>query len=457
MMSKRSSDELDDFEFIDYEEPVRRTQKKKSGTKKGKKKRKRSILEKLVIAAESVVAILFACVIVVYATPNMTEKLVNSPFGKYFAGFIVDKEGYQKIFDSNYSKDDITTNDELDMSILDGYMNIALLGLDNGSAKERTEGGDSCDCIMILSINKETSDVKLCSIYRDTYLRIINGNGSIRQIGYQGNTTNYYKVNATYGTNGVAGENIGGAAAVVNTLNTNLDLNIQDYVMVNFNGIATIIDMLGGIEVNLTREEMDYVNGYLTETRKITGIKADDLDEYGENIHLNGLQATAYSRIRYTPIYFEDGTSLNWDYGRAARQRSVIMKMVAKAKDAGVDAVLKMCDEIFQSESDIFKTSIPYEDAIKLIPIVLNFSFGDTAAFPFTLTTSGDLGITVAGGSSVIPCGLDYNVIQLHKYLFPEEIYSPSDTVVDISEEIYKKTGAETVRIEDYAGDNTLE
>lgn len=439
--------DIEDFEFIDYDNQTETAKKGKTPPKK-RKKRKRSIWEKLMIFAESVIALLFAAVIIMYATPNMTSKILNSSwgqaflnssFGQKFMSSMMDEEGYQNVYDSDFSKENIKTNDELDLSILDDYMNIALFGLDNGSEKDRIEGGDSCDCIMILSINKETSDVKILSVYRDTYLKIINADGGFR---------NFYKVNSSYGGSK------GGAEAIINTLNTNLDLNIKDYVMVNFNGIATIIDLLGGIEVNITEEEMFYINGYLTETREVTGIDSPDVTTYGENIHLNGLQATAYSRIRYTQIYLEDGTTLNNDFGRAARQRNVITKMVAKAKSAGIENVMKMCDEIFQAEENIFKTSIPYDDVVKLIPVVLNFSFGETAAFPFTLTTTSELGISLPCGDTVIASGLDYNVIQLHKFLFPEENYSPSSTVSDISEDIYYETGAKTVRIEDYTGES---
>ena len=438
-MSKTNN--MDDFEFIDYNNNENTNTHK---GKRSKKKKKRGFFQKLVITIEAMVALLFALVIVLYATPNMTSKILNSTWGQKFlkssigqsfmAG-MVDKEGYDNVFDSNFVKEDIKTNEELDLSILDDNMNIALFGLDNGTAKDRIEGGDSCDCIMILSIHKETSDVKILSIYRDTYLKIINNDGSFR---------NFYKINSSYGGSK------GGAGAIVNTLNKNLDLNIQDYVMVNFNGIAEIIDLLGGIEVNITEEEMFYINGYLTETREITGMDSPDVTTFGENIHLNGLQATAYSRIRYTKFYNEDGTSINNEYGRAARQWNVITKMVGKAKS--VQNVMKMCDEIFKSDEEIFKTSIPYQDVIKLIPIILNFSFGETAAFPFTLTTNTELGVYLPSGDTVIASGLDYNVIQLHKFLFPEERYTPSSTVSDISQDIYNETGAKTVRLEDYAG-----
>lgn len=440
--------DLDDFEFIEYDDEKQEPKTRKKGKKKkNMSKGRRSVAQKLVITFESIIAILFAAVIVFYATPNSTSRLLNtwvgqqfikSSWGQQFMAGMVDKDGYQNIYDQDYNQDQIQTNDEIDLSILDNYMNIALFGLDNGSELDRPTGGS--DCIMILSIHKETSAVKILSIYRDTYMKIIGADGKTDKV-YP-----YFKVNYAY--------NAGGAQAAVNTLNANLDLNIKDYVAVNFNGLAEIIDLLGGIEVNLTEEEMVYVNGYLTETRKVTGMHSPDLTQWGDNIHLDGLQATAYSRIRYTPIYLEDGTSLNNDYGRAARQRNVITKMVAKAKEAGLQNVLAMCDEIFQSEEKIFKTSIPYDDVMKLVPVILNFSFGETSSFPYTLETTDDMHITLDSGSTVVAAGFSYNVTQLHKFLFPEEEYTPSDTVETISEAIRKETGLKTIRIEDYTGQN---
>lgn len=440
--------DLDDFEFIEYDGEEQEPKTRKKGKKKkNMSKGRRSVAQKLMITFESIIAILFAGVIVLYAMPNSTSRLLNtwvgqqfikSSWGQQFMAGMVDKDGYQNIYDQDYNQDQIQTNDEIDLSILDNYMNIALFGLDNGSELDRPTGGS--DCIMILSIHKETSAVKILSIYRDTYMKIIGADGKTDKV-YP-----YFKVNYAY--------NAGGAQAAVNTLNANLDLNIKDYVAVNFNGLAEIIDLLGGIEVNLTEEEMVYVNGYLTETRKVTGMHSPDLTQWGDNIHLDGLQATAYSRIRYTPIYLEDGTSLNNDYGRAARQRNVITKMVAKAKEAGLQNVLAMCDEIFQSEEKIFKTSIPYDDVMKLVPVILNFSFGETSSFPYTLETTDDMHITLDSGSTVVAAGFSYNVTQLHKFLFPEEEYTPSDTVETISEAIRKETGLKTIRIEDYAGQN---
>lgn len=248
-----SRNSIDDFEIIDYDDETDvRKPKKTTNTKK--KKKKRSFLGKLVIFSESVIAIVFACVIVMYATPNMTSKILNSTWGQVFLKSawgqkfmtsMVDEEGYQNIYDDKFDSDNVQINQELDLSILDDYMNIALFGLDNGSELDRPTGGS--DCIMILSIHKASSDVKIVSIYRDTYMRIYDEKGKIDTV-YP-----YFKINYAY--------NAGGAQGAINTLNANLDLNIKDYVAVNFNGLANIIDLLGGIEVNLTEEEMIYVNG----------------------------------------------------------------------------------------------------------------------------------------------------------------------------------------------------
>lgn len=156
--------DLDDFEFIEYDDEEQKPKTRKRGKKKkNMSKGRRSVAQKLMITLESIIAILFAGVIVLYAMPNSTSWLLNSNLGQWFiksswgqqfmAG-MVDKDGYQNIYDQDYNQDQIQTNDEIDLSILDNYMNIALFGLDNGSELDRPTGGS--DCIMILSIHKET-------------------------------------------------------------------------------------------------------------------------------------------------------------------------------------------------------------------------------------------------------------------------------------------------------------
>ena len=133
-------------------------------------------------------------------------------------------------------------------------------------------------------------------------------------------------------------------------LNTNLDLDIQDYVTVNFSGLTEIIDALGGIDVTITEDERFYINGYLVETRKVTGMDAPDVNESG-TVHLSGLQATAYCRIRYTSYFDEEGNEYKDDLGRTARQRAVLSKLVDKAKAAGSDKIIKIAKRILNSNT----------------------------------------------------------------------------------------------------------
>ena len=243
--------------------------------------------------------------------PNAKSMLLGTPFGKFLTKTTISEEKFQNVYDDGFKREEIVKNDELDTSILDKYLNIALFGLDS---RDQSLDQTNSDTIMIVSIDRDSKEVKLVSVYRDSYQKIYGKNGS-----------RYNKINSAYAS--------GGAETAINTLNQNFDLDIQDYVAVNFNGIATIIDLLGGIDVNITEEERFYINGYLTETRKITGLDASDVYESGY-VHLNGLQATAYCRIRYTAVYMEDGTVYNNDFGRTARQRIVLTQVIQKAKNA---------------------------------------------------------------------------------------------------------------------------
>ena len=186
---------------------------------------------------------------------------------------------------------------------------------------------------MIVSINNKTHDVNLVSVYRDSLLRMTTSDGDI----------DYEKANSAFFRNGVEG--------ALNMLNNNFDLDITEYALVNFQGLAKIIDALGGVDITITDEEAFYISGYLTETRIITGMDAPDVEESG-NVHLSGLQATAYCRIRYSPFTAADGTVYHNDYGRTARQRLILTKILEKAQSAGVNQLLKVADTCLLYTSD---------------------------------------------------------------------------------------------------------
>lgn len=192
------------------------------------------------------------------------------------------------------------------------YLNIALLGVDT-----RVIGnydGTRADSIMILSIDRETKAVKLASVARDTYANI-EGYGMD-------------KINHAYA--------YGGPNLMVKTLNQNFNLAITDYVVVNFFGIAEIIDRLGGVELEVDVDEIQYINPYIDEVSSIKGVTPEHITTPG-TYNLNGVQAVAYSRIRYT-----DGG----DFKRTERQREVLLKLAEKSSSVKITDVIPIINQL---------------------------------------------------------------------------------------------------------------
>src|SRR5574344_1439724 len=240
------------------------------------------IWKKIVIGIESVFILMYVMLTVLFVWYQVDRNgfiatCSKNPLVRMYLNYTT-KDDYEKnVQDKDYDKDKVVQNEGLSDSI-ETYRNIALFGIDSrGSEFDDSTHSDS---IIIVSINNKTGDVKMASIYRDTMLKITDGSGNV----------SYTKANAGFFK--------GGPECAVSMLNSNLDLNITDYAVVNFTGLTKIIDALGGIDVDLSNEEQVYVNGYLTETREITGLQAPDVPHAGE-VHLSGLQATAYCRIRY--------------------------------------------------------------------------------------------------------------------------------------------------------------
>lgn len=304
--------------------------------------------------------------------------------------------------DTSFSLEDITINEgisEESQEIMDNYTTIALFGLDNRSNGNLSKGNS--DVIMLASINNDTHEVKLVSVYRDSYLDV-------------GNDT-YRKCNAAYAN--------GGPEQAISMLNTNLDLNITDYVTVDFNAVVECVDLLGGVEVTVTDEEAVLMYGYMDEINKLTKHKSKYLPGAG-TYNMDGVQACAFARIRYTA---------GDDYKRAERQRTVLAAMVEKAQHSDLKTINRLIDQVF---GDI-KTSYSNTDLIALAAQVFNYKFGETAGFPFEKNT-----ITLGSkGSVVVPCDLASNVTQLHVFLYGDEGYVPTDTVKSNSEKIISDTG----------------
>ena len=293
-----------------------------------------------------------------------------------------------------------------------GYESIALFGLDNRSTGN-FESGNS-DAIIVASINKDTGEIKMASIYRDTYLDIEDNK--------------FRKANAAYAN--------GGPKKAIEMLNKNLDLDITDYVSVDFSALVNAIDLLGGIELDITEEEASWMNGdgsegsgYISSVAEISG-KSSSWVSSGTGVHVDGVQATAYTRIRYTE---------GWDYKRTERQRVVISKMFEKAKQSDLLTLNKLLDELLPDIS----TSLSLTELLALAKDAGKYSLGENAGFPFEKDSRdiGNLSSMVVPMDTEGKVNLEWNVVQLHKFLYTNESYTPSQTVKDLSAAIQANTG----------------
>ena len=281
-----------------------------------------------------------------------------------------------------------------DDRVMAGYQNIALFGVDSRE-QDLLSGDNRSDTIMICSINKKTGETRLVSVYRDTLLNIGGGD--------------YRKCNAAYA--------FGGPQQAVAMLNSNLDLNITDFVTVGFEGLAETIDALGGIDLEITEEEMEYMNSYMDDMYYEIGTEYDEVTDWGMQ-HLSGIQATAYCRIRYTA---------GDDFRRAERQRTVLMLTMEKARKANPLRLAAAAGAVMGRTA----TSLSSGELMLFILRARMMDITESTGFP---TEEDRIFATVNGESCVVPYYLTTNVRKLHQTLFDQEDYEPSPTVQDFNE-----------------------
>ena len=294
---------------------------------------------------------------------------------------------------------------------MEGYTNIALFGVDalstNGSDLLK---GYRSDCLMIASINNATGEVSLVSVYRDTYLNLADKDKDT-----------YNKCNAAYAK--------GGATQAVAMLNSNLDLNITYWVTVSYKALSTVVDDLGGIMINVETDEIDHLNNYQIAVAQVLGVSEDEIVPVRESGYqlLNGMQASAYCRIRYT--------SGN-DFARTKRQQEVVEAIMEAAK--GQDAAT--LTNVFSDVMNYTYTSIDEKTFLNMILNISDYKIVREGGFPsMELMAGANL---PAKGDCVIPMNLEANVIELHRFLFGDEHYEVSDTVRSYSESIALDTGS---------------
>ena len=332
--------------------------------------------------------------------------------GLFVYGQISAKLDKIDIQETDLADQDIVTNDQAPQ--MTGYTTYALFGLDHRSKNEKLNTENS-DTIIIASINNDTKAVKLVSVYRDTLLNVKDDT--------------YSKANSSYA--------FGRPANAVSMLNTNLDLNITDYVAIDFNALVTVVDCLGGLDIPLSYAEIVHMNNYCVETSEETGKsytpvelpdpKPEDEEAIVDTYHLNGVQATSYCRIRYTA---------SLDMGRTERQRRVIQMIVDKAKKAGLSTIFDIMDQVFP----MVKTSVSKTEILKMIPAMIGYSIDETTGFP------NDYKFAQVKGSVIVPTTLESNVLKMHQFLYGDTSYTPTQDVLNRSAQITNIAGGGDVQ-----------
>jgi len=301
-----------------------------------------------------------------------------------------------KIEQPELKKEKIVVNQEAPK--MTGYKTYVLFGIDTRGEGSQYSAQNS-DTMIIVSVNNDTKEVRMVSVYRDTLLNV-------------GDDT-YTKANAAYA--------LGGPEQAITMLNTNLDLDISDYATADFSALVEVIDDLGGLDIPLSYAEIEHMNNYCVETSKLTGKdytpiekpepKPEDQEAIVGTYHLNGVQATSYCRIRYTA---------SLDMGRTERQRRVLGMLFDKAKIAGLSSIFKIMDDVFP----MVTTSLSKQDILGLIPTLIGYKFTDSTGFPQKFKFSN------IKGSIIVPTDLENNVVELHKFLYDDQDYTPSSEVV---------------------------
>ena len=286
-------------------------------------------------------------------------------------------------------------NYDLSLVDVDGYINILLLGVD--SRNMDNIDGTRSDAIMVVSINKDTNDVKVISVYRDTFLKM-------------GDSTSYDKITHAC--------SYGGPELSMKTLNQVMDLNISNYVVVNFKAVADLVDAVGGITVNVEDYEIQQLNKYTIQTAKNIGRENYKLVESAGTQTLEGVQAVSYGRIR---------KGVGDDFKRTERMRTVLTLVFNKMKTMSFSEIKGLIDMMTPQ----VKTNLNTNDVLALGFRLPSFNIIGSVGWPYNVTSG-----YINGVSYVFPNDLAANATKLHQEVFNQQDYTPSSTVVSISAEI---------------------
>lgn len=311
-------------------------------------------------------------------------------------------KGY-KYFDEKVSTmDQVETNYDdfgVDPSVkkdLAKYRNIALLGVD--ARLDEDKKYTRTDAIIVVTVNTENGDIKLTSVMRDSYLQIQDSeNHDILDKITHANV-------------------FGGPINTCRALNKSLDLNISEFVVLDWKTVADTVDALGGINMNVKENEISDLNRWGPETAKNTGRKSYTPIEHAGKQKIDGVQAATYCRIR---------KNSGGDPGRTQRMRKVVISTINKIT-SNPKLVLNLANDVFPSVT----TNINTKQLLSLAPIALDFELKDNYVYPF------DYAGVKLGESALwyaVPTTLDENCVLLHDILFDQKEYKPTKQCMDLS------------------------
>lgn len=280
----------------------------------------------------------------------------------------------------------------------DGYWTIAVFGVD--SRDGNTGKGALSDVEMLCSIHKKTGEIRLLSVFRDTYLRIDQ-------------KEDFDKINEAYF--------LGGPEQAINALEDNLGLQIDNYATFNWKAVVDAINVLGGVDIDITDKEFAYINSFITETVNSTGVGSYQLEHSGMN-HLDGVQAVAYARLRL----------MDTDFNRTERQRKVLGQAMEKAKNSDLKTLTTLIGTVYPQ----IKTSVGVDNLAGMAKNAKKYYISQTSGFPFSHQE-----IKIGKKACVVPTTLESNVVQLHSFLYNTENYVPSENLKSISSHIIEVSG----------------
>lgn len=365
-------------------------------SRKYKKMRRR----KIIFGIEITVLLILSGILFVYAWINRSMDKMN-----------------QDTLDSSQIQINSEVKANTDLSQMSGTQVIALVGVDARGVEgsELAESMNS-DTIILCCIDHDKQEIRMVSIMRDTWMNMAK---------YTDEYYEFDKANSAY--------NRGGPESMLSMLNTNLDFALTDYVTVNFKALADAIDVLGGLDIEMTNAECVHANNYNREVSEAQGVEYEAIpydedlgDDYSEVRHVSGALATSYARIRY------GGGD---DAKRTSRQRIVINLMVQKLKQ-NPTKIPEILDKVMGNVS----TSLTKDEILELGMHAVTYTMGTSYAYPFQLCY-GENVVNALGEDVVIPVTLEFNVRELHEYLYPGLSYEPSAAVTEYSDYIARKSG----------------